>query len=472
MSVTDRWHKSHPRAGDGPCKCGRGKNLLYPTAEHMKGDRWQVRWYDLDGKQRSLNFALRSPLGKDEAKDPDVHADAFDAKVTAELNSGTYIAPSAAKGTFGEYAKGWLESRTHDEVTHLLVERQLRLHILEDAAGPGSGRTASGGPALGQHTWAALGRQPSLTQRWIAGLKLAPVSAIGVIRTVSSIFIAAMDDGLIGRNPTQSKSVSRPDVVPKKARPWTPAIVSAVADGLGLKEERYEIIPYLGAATGMRQGEMLGLADIDVGDPEVFRRTRVVHVRRQVRMVGAALCFAPVKNKREHAAPVPEEFAELLIAYMERFPPAAVTLPWVKPGGEPVTHRLVVTRPDGRPLNRNTFNEDFWKPALCHARIIPLRKPGANWASARDQGCHRLRHTAVSQWLHGGASVTDVAEWIGDSVEMVYKTYAHMMPGADEKGRAAMAGFFAQLTPSARFVPHGDREGKPPQVVALSGDFV
>jgi integrase len=471
VSVTDRWHKTYPKPGDEPCRDhSRGRTKLYPAAEHLLGDRWQVRWHDPYGKQRSKNFALK------EGKNPDLHADAFDTKIAADLLAGTYIDPEAARETFGKFAVSvWLKNQGHDkDTTGAHVEGLLRNHVLEDAANPGSGLTPGGAPALGQHPWAKLQRHPSLTGTWMTGLRLAPSSATQVVRIVSSVFIAAMDDGLITRNPTMADSVkkNRPKWVPRKAAPWMPATVDAVAEGLARKEERFGIIPYLGAGTGMRQGEMFGLAETDVGDPEFFRRQLLVHVRVQVRLVRGQRCFAPLKNQKEHAVPVPPEWAEMLIAYMERFPPVAVTLPWKAPGQKPVTRRLIVTRPDRRAVQRNVFNEDFWKPALAHAGIIPPREPGGRWAEARDDGCHRLRHTAVSHWLNDGTPVEAVAEWIGDSVEMVYKTYAHMVPGAEDKGRAAMAKFFAKLGASARFVPSGQRAGDSPQVVALSRDFV
>lgn len=467
MSVTDRWHKTYPKPGDEPCReHSRGRTKLYPTSEHMLGDRWQVRWYDLDGKQRSRNFALK------EGKDPERHADAFNNKVGADLDAGTYIDPNAASGTFGAYALERLRNKKVDVGTRSGKEGLLRNHVLADPANPG--RTPAGGPALGHHTWADLGRRISLTRDWMDGLTLAPSSATQVIRLVSSVFIAAMDDKLIGFNPTRADSVkkSRPKVVQRKAQPWMPGTVAAVADGLAEKAERFAIIPYLGAATAMRQGEMFGFALEDIGDPDYFRRQLVLHVRRQVRLVGTVRCFAPLKNKKEHTVPVAAEFAEMLIAYMERFPPVSVTLPWKVPDGEPRTHKLIVVRPDRQAVQRNTFNEDNWKPALAYAGIIPQREPGGKWAEARDDGCHRLRHTAVSHWLNDGVPVEAVAEWIGDSVEMVYKTYAHMVPGAEEKGRAAMARFFTKLGAGARFVPSDTRAEDKPQVVALSGDFV
>ncbi len=44
MSIYDRWHKIRPSPGDEPCReHSRGRTKLYPTADHGKGERWQVR---------------------------------------------------------------------------------------------------------------------------------------------------------------------------------------------------------------------------------------------------------------------------------------------------------------------------------------------------------------------------------------------------------------------------------------------
>lgn len=303
MSVTDRWHKTYPKPDDEPCKCGTKKRPLYPTAEHLEGDRWQVRWKEPAGKQRSQNFALR------EGKNPDLHADAFDTKLAADLLGDNYTDPRRARGTFGAFAlKVWLPTQTHDkDATGRKVEGLLRNHILEDPDRPGSGLTPTGEASLGQHPWQKLRQYPSLTAEWIAGLELAPSSAAKVIRVASSVFNAARDDGLIDKNPVQLESVKkkRQKVVPRKSRPWPAATVDAVAEGLGLRCERYEIIPYLGVATAMRIGEVFGLALEDIGEPDFFRRQPVIQVRRQVALVRGVQCFRPVKNKKEHATPVP-----------------------------------------------------------------------------------------------------------------------------------------------------------------------
>ena len=67
---------------------------------------------------------------------------------------------------------------------------------------------------------------------------------------------------------------------------------------------------------------------------------------------------------------------------------------------------------------------------------------GEKRKAARDQGMHALRHTAASAWLSAGADIVAVAAWLGDTIETVYKTYARLMPDADERGRKAIDQFF------------------------------
>ena len=69
---------------------------------------------------------------------------------------------------------------------------------------------------------------------------------------------------------------------------------------------------------------------------------------------------------------------------------------------------------------------------------------------------HALRHTAASAWLSAGADIVAVAAWLlVDTVETVYKTYAHLMPDSDDRGRKAIDQFFRRPggEPSALDVP-------------------
>ncbi len=301
------------------------------------------------------------------------------------------------------------------------IERELRLHVY---------------PFIGGRSLRDLAKRPSLTQAWISGMKLAASSKRQVIRDVSSVYVAAIDDGLINRNPTQAQSVTRPKAEDKKAQPWTFAQVAGMARAL---PGRYAVLPYLGAGTGMRQGEMFGLA---VDDVVFLGHSPVVHVHRQVRIVTGVLCFAPVKNDKEHDVPLPDALAPLLTEHIRQYPPRAVTLPWRTPDGDPVTFVLIMTRPGGRAMDATRFRESQWWPAQEKAGITLRREKGQKRRPARDQGMHALRHTAASAWLAAGVDIVSVAAWLGDAVKTVYETYAHLMPDADDRGRKAMNAFF------------------------------
>lgn len=416
MAVTDRWHKSRPWPGDPVCR----EHGMTPAAGHAKGDRWQVRWRDETGTQRAQTFARKT------GKDPELHAEAFDAKVKTQLDDGSYIDPSRADITFRQYAEDWRGTRTHDEPTARRIEIGLRRHVY---------------PAIGRRTLRELGKRPSLTQAWIAGMKLAPSTAVQVIRDVSAIYIAALDDGLISRNPVQAKSVTRPKVPERKARPWTATQVGAMSAALG---GSLAVIPYLGAGTGQRQGEMFGLALEDID----FLR-RVVHVRCQVRLVRNHPCFAPVKNDKQHDVPLSDSLAPVLAEHIRLHPPAEVTLPWRVPDGEPVTRTLILTRPDGRAMHADRAN-DAWHRALVTTGIVARRKPGEKRWPPPGNGMHVLRHTAASAWLSAGVGAPAVAAWLGDTVQTVYATYAHLMPDDDDTGRKAMDEFFRACAPDVQ----------------------
>jgi integrase len=424
MAVYDRWHRA-PQPGDEPCReHSRGRTRLYPSAVHGQGDRWQVRYYNENGKQRKRNFRLR------EGRNPDLHADAYDAKITRELHTGDYVDPDLAEVTLQAYAEEWRKARTHDTVSAGHLERRLRLHVYQDPDNPG--RTPKGGTSIGQRRMRELARRPSLLQAWVASMPLAASSARVVIADVAAVFRAAADDGIVARNPLRSASVGRPPRAARRARPWTREQVAAMSAAL---PARYAVVPWLGAGTGMRQGELFGLAAEDV---TFLGRDPRVKAVRQVKIVDGRLHFAPTKNRKARSVPLAPGVALRLARHMELYPPAEVTLPWHdlkdrRLHGTMVTVRLVLSRPDGRALDRNAFNPQVWRPAVAKAGI----------EGGRDSGCHALRHTAASAWLRSGIDVVRVAAWLGDAPQMVLGTYAHMMPGDDDAdGRAAVDAFF------------------------------
>lgn len=449
VNIADRWHKSRPRPGDEPCKCGRGKTRLYPKAEHGQGDRWQVQWREPGtGKQKSEN---RPKL---EGDDPSISARARADEIRASLR-GPYVDPKLREGTFAAYAEKWRKNRIHDTATAGNLERRLRLHVYEGE--PGSGRTPRGGPALGHLTWAQLDQFTSLTQAWVTGLtspqgsRLSPDTALLVIGDVSSVFTAAMEDHLAARDPTRSKAVQRPKRSPRRARAWTEEETVAMEAAL---PARFAIMQRIGPAVGTRLGELAGLSvdDVDFLKPAGEKEIRV---EVQVKPVNHRLVFAPLKNRKAHAVPVDDGLVADISAHLARFPAMPVTLPWhdlsdKEKHGRPVTRRLIVTGYQGGAIDTARWDRDVWKAALAAAGLIPPKADG-RYIRDRNRGTHAAwRHTAASQWLADGVDVTAVAEWLGDTVKMVVETYLHMMPSAPGRGRAAMAAHRERLEAARR----------------------
>lgn len=441
MAVYDQWHRAG-KPGDDPCECGTERKPLYPSARHKQGDRWQVRWRDPDGKQPKRNFTVKV------GDDPNKHADAYDKMIAEQLRTRTYVDPQLAETTLQSYAEQWRKGRGHDVNRAATVEGQLRNHVYPDPEHPG--RTLMGGVPIGQHPLGLLSRRPSLTQAWITAMPLADGSKHKVVQLASAVYDAAIEDGIIGRNPTRSKSVTRPAPGPTKARPWTAARVTAVRDAL---PARYAIVPELGAGTGMRQGEMLGLGAEDI---TFLARKPVISVTRQLLIVGGRLCFAPVKNRKPHQVPLSKALADSLSRHLSEFPAVEAELPWHEPRnrkrhGKPVRVRLVLTAPEGGPVRRQAFDERAWHPAVdvaCAAEGVER---------TREDGCHALRHTFVSVQLASGVDIVRVAAMIGDTVAMVAKTYAHMMPGHDDSdSRAAVDAFLRACAPD---VPRDEATG-------------
>jgi len=89
---------------------------------------------------------------------------------------------------------------------------------------------ATGGPAIGHRKLRALAERPSLMQAWIAGLRLADSTELGVIGYVCSVLDAAVDDGLITRKPVHARSITRPASDKHEAIPLTLSQVETLTE--------------------------------------------------------------------------------------------------------------------------------------------------------------------------------------------------------------------------------------------------
>jgi integrase len=278
---------------------------------------------------------------------------------------------------------------------------------------------------------------------------------------VSAVLAAAVQDGIIRRNPMNAGVVDLPGRGGPKAQPFTAAELDAIAAEL---PPRLKVLPRLGAGTGAREME---LAALGVHDFRFLGRSPRVTVERQLKQVGGQFVFAPLKNRKPHWLPLSATVAEAVQAHLAGHPAREVTLPWHEPGakrhGELVTVRLLLRSAAGLPLTRGGL-VGTWTAAAARA-VKATRKDRFHHLVVTGQNIHRMRHTYASMQLRKGVDVVRVAAWMGDTPDMVVKTYAHLMPDDDGEadGRAAVDGFFSPVPgeyPSGRPVADEGPDGE------------
>ena len=136
---------------------------------------YRARWRETPGgPQKAATF------------DRKIDAQRHLTKIQHELLSGTYIDPRQAQTPLAVYAACWLERmrRTWRPGTTASVDVNVRLHIV---------------PTLGKMPLAAIKRAD--VEAWAAALDLSPATVATVRQHLGQILSAAVEDGLLARNP-------------------------------------------------------------------------------------------------------------------------------------------------------------------------------------------------------------------------------------------------------------------------------
>lgn len=342
--------------------------------------QWRARYRDPEGKEHARHF------------DRKADAQRWLDQVTSDLVRGSYVDPKAGQLRFARFADEWLAAQTFNVSTHEAVELRLRVHIL---------------PTFGKLELKAI--RPSTVQAWLRDRQAncAPTHVRVLLANLSTILSAAVDDGLLARNPCESRSVRAPKVEQKLIVPWTANQVAAV---VAAHPERYQAVPLVAAGCGLRQGEVFGLRVEDVD----FLRRKVL-VRQQVKLVKSRPVIAPPKGGKTREVPLPDAVAEGISEQVRRFPAGDSGL-------------VFVTR-EHKPIVRTYFNPHIWKPALRTAGVEPTR----------ENGMHALRHFYASVLLDAGESIRALADYLGHSDPgFTLRVYTHLMPSSEDRARVAV----------------------------------
>lgn len=369
------------------------------------GKRWMVRWEE-NGQRKAKSFTTRDT------------AELELSKINVAQDSGVHIATS--KTTIAEYGDDWIKKQIQQRPsTAEQMEIRWRVHI-KPVVGP-----IELGKIKRTHVQNAI-------LSWMEGdeengrRKLAASSISVTYGYLAAIMKSAVADHLLIETPCNEINLPRDDR--QRVVPLTVAQVQQIAEGTA---GRYRMLVMLGAATGMRSGEMRGLTvDRLTFLPDGTMRVRI---DRQI-TTSSPLAWGPPKTKTsDRAITVPAAVAEAMQHHMRLYPPHG--------------SGLVFTGREGGPLAR-TSAATIWRSAT-HGMALKARS-----------GWHDLRHHHASLLIAAGLSVTAVADRLGhqDSTETL-KTYSHLWENDEQRALGvidiALGPLFARVVPSAE-EPHSN----------------
>jgi integrase len=433
--VKDLWHTTVMTTGaDGKKTTEKRKTARHQdNGGNKNAKRWLAVWIDPDGNEKTKAFAKQDAAKK------------YAEKMEADGERGDYVDPKAGKSKFGELARKHLRLRDIGGSTRERYDSIYRHHVE---------------PEFGHRPVAAI--KASDVVEWLRG----PVSKLsgGVQETaylmVAGTFDLAVADKLRHDNPARSPIVPVPHAEHAEREAWPVERVWLVRDE---HPEPYRALVDCAAGLGLRRGCAFALAVEDFD----FEAGKVT-IRRQVNRVGRQLVFKLPKGNKERVVPLPRGVAASVRAHMDRFPPVAVTLPWMDDDGatgDQVTARLLFTwqaRPGklvaGQCLQAGNFDQDVWKPALSRLGIIPPPVRGSGRALVykvgddQHNGMHALRHVYDSMLDDGGVSLAGMMEFMGHSRKgqgITIGVYGHVTDETFERARNAVDQRLFKLHPVA-----------------------
>lgn len=356
---------------------------------------YKVRWWTTDGRPRSKTFPLKQKGA----------ADRFAVGVEADKLAGAELDRRAERLTVSAYSAQWLAVQHHRPGTARRAATAL-----------GSLNAEVGGQLVGRV-------RPSDLKAWRK--RRAAEVAAATLGTdwmwVRAMFAAAVLDRYAHVSPCdgiRAERTARAEIV-------IPTLEELDAVTARLPDRWAALVP-VGAQTGLRPGELLGLC-VDQVD---FLRRRII-VDRQCR--DGQVVFEPKTDSSRRVVPVDALTLDVLAAHLAAWPPAEAAV------GER-TVALVFHNAAGAPLHRRWVQAQ-WKRAVADAL------PG------RRIRMHDLRHFYASALLAAGRPLVEVQKRLGHASTRELDTYAHLFEGNDDQTRAAVAKTFSARALGASRAP-------------------
>jgi integrase len=335
-------------------------------------ESWQVRWKTPDGKHRSKNFRLKRD------------ADRFARNTQTDIERGEWVDPKLGLVALSEVLESWQRGKLNRRPsTKARDESVIRKHIV---------------PAFGDRPLASI--QPADVRSWVARLKAAGYSSATIRKAaqlLSACLEAAVDDGLIVRNP--ARRIDLPKVERREMRFLSPDEITQVADAV---PDRYRVLVLTAGFTGARWGELAGLK---VERLDMLRRTMTID--QQLVEVKGKVSLADVKtSSARRQVTLPRFLVTELANHMATYPAT--------------NGHLVFTASNGHPLRRTNFRRNVWLPGVAASVGHPCR-------------FHDLRHSHAAMLIAQNEHPKVMQNRLGhSSIRVTLDTYGHLFPGMDE----------------------------------------
>jgi integrase len=184
-----------------------------------------------------------------------------------------------------------------------------------------------------------------------------------------------------------------------------------------------EVAILLGATTGMRRGEVLGLrwSDVDLDAGRLSVRQTLSAPRNPDTGQHVPVFGEPKTKQGKRSVPLPAQTVAALRAHRKEQMRERLM---AGPGWQ--DHGLVFCEPDGQPIHPDRFRKRF-EHRVQRSGLPPIR-------------FHDLRHTYATLALQAGVHAKVVSEILGHaSIGITLDTYSHAVPGLQESAAETVA---------------------------------
>jgi integrase len=329
------------------------------------------------------------------------------------LDRGEYVKPSRA--TYGEFLAAWLPAirSTVRASTWESYERNIRRHLV---------------PRLGHLPLQRLGPEHlnAVYAELLQGGRLDGSGGLSVrsVAYLHTIVHRSLRDavrwGKVTRNVADAADPPK-GKAGKEMTTWTAAQLSVFLHGL--EGDRLEVAILLGATTGMRRGEVLGLrwSDVDLDAGRLAVRQTLSAPRNPDTGQHVPVYGEPKTRRGRRSVPLPAQTVAALRAHRLG---QKKEQRWGGSGWQ--DHGLVFCEPDGSPIHPDRFRKRF-EHRVARSGLPLIR-------------FHDLRHTYATLALQAGVHAKVVSEILGHaSIGITLDTYSHAVPGLQESAAETVA---------------------------------